>query len=274
MDLTETIETILAHRSVRTYRSDPLSEAHLQLLTEAMRRGPSSSALQTYTVILITEQDLKEQLSHLCGDQAYIAQCPLFIVTCVDLRRVEKVTIARDYPYRASDLRILLSATEDVTIAVQNASLAAQSLGLATVMIGGVLNGSREIAALLGLPSRVVPVLGLCVGYSDEDPKTIPPRPRLPKEVVFHRERYQLSEQEEAKLLDRHDHEVISSGFYHARHIPYAELLPGAATDPVGPDGYGWTEHVARKQARVWWEGATEKLWTDLEAMGLRLRRE
>ncbi|UCH25261.1 MAG: nitroreductase family protein [Trueperaceae bacterium] len=274
MELTETIETILAHRSVRTYRSESLSEAHLQLLTEAMRRGPSSSALQNYTVILITEQDLKEQLARLCGNQAYIAQCPLFIVTCVDLRRVEKAALARDYPYRASDLRILLSATEDVAIAVQNASLAAQSLGLATVMIGGVMNGSREIAALLGLPPRVAPLLGLCVGYSDEDPKVIPPRPRLPKEVVFHRERYQLSEREEERLLDRHDQEVISSGFYHARHIPFDELFPAASVDPVGPDGYGWTEHVARKQARLWWEGATEKLWEDFEAMGLRLRRE
>lgn len=270
-DANPTITTILAHRSVREFTDEPLSNGTIDILREAMQRGPSSSALQTYTVILVDDPEQRKRLQPHAGGQDFLAQCPLFIVGCADLRRVRNVTDERDYTYRASDLRILLSATEDLTIAMQNGSLAAQSLGLGTVMVGGVLNGSREIHQLLHLPQRVVPLLGLCVGHPVSDPRDWEARPRLPSRVTFHRNRFSLSDEEERLLLKQHDRQVMERGYYDGRRIPYEAIQNDELADPVADASYGWTEHVARKQSRLWWETAGPKVHADFAAMGLEL---
>lgn len=262
---TPTIETIAAHRSVRSFKTDPLDKDHIELLKEAMRRGPTSSALQTYTVVFVQKARTKQKIEGLAGDQCYISQCPLLIIACADLRRVKRATDARGYPYRAHDLRSLLAATEDLTIATHNASLAAQSLGLGTVMIGGVLNGAKEISTLLRLPLRVLPVLGLCVGYPAPDQVDLPPRPRLPASIVFHDDAYTLTEADEAELLEAHDQEIVEQDYYFGRQIPLSTIFSeDLAVMSEHSQPYGWTEHVARKQARQWWTEATPKLFRDL----------
>lgn len=269
---TPTIQTIAAHRSVRNFKPDPLVKDHIETLKEAMRRGPTSSALQTYTIVFVEDRKTKQEIEGFAGEQHYIGQCPLLIIACADLRRVKKVTDARGYPYRAHDLRSLLAATEDLTIATHNASLAAQSLGLGTVMIGGVLNGAGEISKLLRLPLRVVPVLGLCVGHPTPDQVDLPPRPRLPSSIVFHDNIYALTEADEKKLLEAHDQEMIEQGYYAGRQIPLSTIFAeGSAEVAEGAASYGWTEHVARKQSRQWWTGANPKFLQDLRELGLNV---
>ena len=267
--MNETIKTITNHVSVRRFKATPLSDDLLEMLKEAMRRGPSSSALQTYTIVLIQSPETKKTLQKYAGQQAFIMECPLVIVACADLRRVQNITLTRDYPYRASDLRTFITSIEDLTIALQNASLAAQSLGLGTVMLGGVLNGSREIAALLTLPQRVVPILGLCMGYPAEDQVDMELRPRLPRQVVFHEERFSLTDSGEQELLTQHDAEVVARRYYEGRRIPITAVSRVQTKDNVPDTAYGWTEHVARKQSRLWWEDASSKLYDDLWALGV-----
>jgi nitroreductase len=263
---TPVIETMLAHTSVRRFRPDAIPEAHVDLLVEAMRRAPTSSAMQTTTVVLVTDPAVRRSLRPHAGGQAWVAECPLFIVSSVDLRRNDEITRERGHVNRAGDLRVLISATEDIAIAMQNASLAAQSLGYGSVMIGGVLNGTREIAEVLGLPPRVIPLLGLCVGRPDVGRQD--PRPRIPRVVAFHRDHYRLTPEEERTALEIHDEEIIASNYYDGRRIPAADV--GLERDPVPDGAYAWREHVARKQARIWWDDATPKLWDDLRALGWR----
>lgn len=54
-------------------------------------------------------------------------------------------------------------ATVDVALAAQNAAVAAESLGLGIVYIGGIRNRSEEVAELLGLPYLAYPVFGMCL---------------------------------------------------------------------------------------------------------------
>jgi len=260
------LEVIAAHTSVRRFRPEPLPEMAIEALTAAMRRAPSSSALQTSTFVLVTDRAQRARLRPLAGGQAWVEHCPLFIVGSLDLRRLDEATRERGHVDRSGDLRLLISGTEDLAIALQNASLAARSLGFESVMIGGVLNGTREIATLLGFPPRVIPILGLCVGRADVPPQE--PRPRLPAEITFFRDRYSADGDEERRLRQAHDAEIIGRGYYVGRRIGADEV--GLHVDPVADDDYGWTEHVARKQARRWWEEATPKLRDDLIALGWR----
>lgn len=269
----DTICTLLGHRSVRAFSEAPLPDGVEATLREAMRRGPTSSALQTYAFVFVHDRAIRARIRPWAGDQVWVEECPLLIVACSDQRRIENVTTARGYPYRASDLRILVSSVEDLTIAMHNASLAAQSLGLGTVMIGGVSNGAKEIHELLGLPPRVVPLLGLCVGVPAASQRDLEARPRLPAELVFHDDRYGLTAEREAELLAEHDRAVVERGYYEGRRIDWGAIHDGpAGEDPVPDEAYGWTEHVARKQSRTWWRRFGPKLLHDLEAVGLRIR--
>ena len=81
----------------------------------------------------------------------------------------------------------LLVGAHDVGIAIQNAVVAAESLGLGTVDIGAVRIKCLEITKELNLPKYVIPMIGLCVGYPDDNPGL---KPRMPMKAVFFEDKY------------------------------------------------------------------------------------
>jgi hypothetical protein len=86
-----------------------------------------------------------------------------------------------------------IMATVDASLASQNATVAAESIGLGTVYIGATRNKAKELAELIQLPSHSYVVCGLVVGWPD--PKSNASiRPRLPQNVVAHLNRYNSSD--------------------------------------------------------------------------------
>ncbi|WP_233114344.1 nitroreductase family protein, partial [Aggregatibacter actinomycetemcomitans] len=77
----------------------------------------------------------------------------------------------------------------DTGIMSQNVLLAAESLGLGGVYIGSLRNEMEAVGKLLNLPEHCLPMVGMCLGYPNQDP---PSKPRLPKETLFFENRYQL----------------------------------------------------------------------------------
>lgn len=261
----DALGTILNHVSVRRFTAEPLCNEHIALMHEAIRRAPTSSAMQSTLYVTVTDNELLKAVRPHVGGQEFIETCGALIIGCMDLRHLDRVTAERGYPNRSSDFRLLITSLEDVSISVQNAALAAESLGLGTVMVGGTIDGATELVKLLNLPERVFPLLGLAVGWSSQP--LMPLKPRLPRPLVFHHNRYEATAEEEQALLAEHDREVIERGYYQDRHIGWDEIgMPGR--DGVTDEGYGWQEHAARKQARAWWNRATPKLIRDLKALG------
>ncbi len=264
------LSTVLSHASVRSFGPDPVPDDVEDALQAALVRGPTSSALHSYTHVVVRDPERKRRMALLAGNQRWIDQAPLLIVGCADLRRAREVTHAQGYAYTAHDLRMLISATADLTVGLQNASLTAQSLGYGTVMLGGVLNGSLEIAQELGLPERVVPLVGLSVGRPAAGHWPAP-RPRLPLQLLVRRETWSLDPDDEAALIERFDAQTRAARDFEGRRIPWPEMGVGGE-DPI-PDGdYGWREHTARKQGRASWRPQGAKVDVDLPAQGLRVR--
>jgi hypothetical protein len=85
-----------------------------------------------------------------------------------------------------------LVAAVDAALAAQNAVVAAESLGLATVYIGALRNDVVRVAEILGLPPGAVGVFGLCVGYATEAGAG-EVKPRLPQANVLHHDTYDAS---------------------------------------------------------------------------------
>jgi len=85
------------------------------------------------------------------------------------------------------NVELFLLGTIDATLAAQNATIAAESLGYGMVYIGGIRNNPQDVTDLLELPPLVYPVFGMCLGIPDQEPDI---RPRLPLAAVYHKEVY------------------------------------------------------------------------------------
>lgn len=236
--LTDSIATMTAHQSVRAFLPDPLPAGALDAILTAARSSPTSSNLQAYSVIVVTEPERKARLAELSGRQRFIAEAPVFLVFCADQWRLQYVCDRQGYPMVAQYLDAFVIAVVDAALAAQNAVVAAESLGLGTCYVGSIRNDIAAVCNLLGLPQRVMPVTGLSVGYAA--PWARPGlKPRLPARVTVHRERYSTEGLEEALL--EYDREMVEHGHYSGRQVS----LPGTA--PVPESEYGWLEHTARR---------------------------
>ncbi len=192
------IDQILAHRSVRGYRPDPLPEGALATIIAAAQSAATSSNLQTWSVVAVTDPAIKAQCAVMSGGQAHIEQCPVFLLFLADLARLDRVAVQENIPRAGNDtFEMFLCAAIDASLAAQNATVAAESLGLSTVYIGGMRNKPEELAALLTLPPACAVVFGLCVGYAAEGHGGSV-KPRLPQEAVLHQGHYDLEHQDEA----------------------------------------------------------------------------
>jgi nitroreductase len=194
--INDTTRTILQHKSVRRFLPEKLDAGTLELLVAAAQSAASSSNLQAWSVVAIEDADRKDKAAFLCGDQDFIRKAPLFLVFCADLDRLTSVSDQHQKPGEALQyLELVLLASGDAMLAAQNATIAAESLGLGACYVGGARNNPRELADLLGLPPRVVGLVGLAVGKPDPTaPGSV--KPRLPQSEVLHRETWDNEGQE------------------------------------------------------------------------------
>lgn len=234
-----TLECIHSHASVRHYKPDPLPDSLIEAVVAAGQRASSSSNLQLYSVVAVSEAAKRERLAILSADQDFIRQAPHFLVWCADLARLERACQLRGRTQVAGFTENFLMAAVDCALAAQNAALAAESLGLGICYVGALRNQPQEVINLLGLPRLVFPLFGMTLGWP-EKPGRI--KPRLPLRAVLHREAYNPGQDE---ALAEYDAAMIATGIYRGRQ----ETAPGRPEMPENE--YGWTEHSARRVAQA-----------------------
>lgn len=189
----ETIELMNNHRSIRKFKNTPVSRDRLLTIISAAQMASTSSNMQAYSIIHVTDANKKRELASLAGNQVYVETCPVFLVWCADLNRLKtacKLDPANEYIGTTENLIVSLV---DTALVAQNAAIAAESLGLGMVFIGGIRNKISEVAELLALPKLVIPVFGMCLGYPDQSPLR---RERLPGQVILHENVYDASQLE------------------------------------------------------------------------------
>lgn len=186
----DTLGSLLGHRSVRRYRADPLADHVVPTLVAAAQSAPTSSNLQLWSVVAVTDPARKARLAALAGDQEHVRTAPLLLVWLADVARARALGEREGVRLEATDyLETTVVAFLDAALAAQNAVVAAESLGLGTVYIGALRNHPAQVAAELGLPEGVVAVVGLVVGQPDPAGGERV-KPRLPQAAVLHAERY------------------------------------------------------------------------------------
>ena len=199
----EVIATLLNHRAVRAYLPRPLPEVTLETLLAAAQSASSSSNLHLWSVVAVTDPDIKQRLAELALDQRHIKEAPLLLLWVADLARL---TSLGEREARATEgldyLESFVTAAIDTGLAAQNACVAAESLGLGTCYIGAMRNHPEEVAELVGLPPTTMVLFGLVVGWPDPArPASIKPRPV--QETLLHHNRYNNAR--EAACVDDYD---------------------------------------------------------------------
>ncbi len=237
---TPTIELIRRHGSVRRYKPDPVAPDIIETLVVAAQRASTSSNLQMTSVVAVTDPAVRSRLAELCGGQAHVAQAPVFLAWCADLKRLDRACELRGYTQVTEYVENFLVAAVDVAIAAQNAALAAESLGLGICYIGSLRNNVAAVIELLRLPRLVFPIVGMTVGWPATPPVV---RPRLPLSAVLHWEHY--AEAPKDAELATYDRIMAATGIYQNRQVP----VPGR---PEQMEEYGWLEHSARRVAQAW----------------------
>jgi len=227
------LQLINQHGSCRAYTSDPLEVETVQAIVSAAQRASTSSNLQAFSVIAVTQAEKRARLAELTG-QGHVAQAPVFLTWCADLARLERVAELRGLQQNSAYIESFLTAVVDAALAAQNAALAAESVGLGICYIGSLRNKPREVIDLLKIPRLVFPVFGMTLGWPA---KTHRPRPRLGQEAILHWEEYNPDQDTALKAYDR---EMAATGIYNQRQVQ----IPGR---PGEMEDYGWLEHTARR---------------------------
>lgn len=181
--------TLLQRRSIRRYERQPIAPEQMQFIYEAIRNTPTSYNGQQFSVIDITDQQLKEQLYALTN-QKQIKTCSHFMAFCADFHKITVGAEAKDVdmPDFCHTVDGISVGTIDAALAMMSALVAAESLGLGACCIGYARTAAPDdFARLLNLPQRVMVVCGLALGIPRELPDL---KPKQPLDLVIHHDRY------------------------------------------------------------------------------------
>jgi len=238
-----TLDILLAHRSVRRFREGALPPGTVETLVAAAQSAPTSSNLQTWSVVAVEEPERKARLSVLAGDQAFIRQAPLFLIWLIDQQKLQSVARAQAREALAFDyLETFLLGAVDASLAAQNATVAAESLGLGATYVGGIRNRPADVAAEIGLAPHIFALVGMAVGWPDLG-AGLEVKPRLPQAAVLFREQYGWGERQAAAVAS---YNPRLRAFQGRQGLPEQDWTTVAVNRTAGPQSMAG-RHVLRE---------------------------
>lgn len=227
--LNQLIELIQKHRSIRHFEDRLLTDQQIKAIVESAQSAATSSFVQAYTIIGVKDKEKKKKLAELSGNQ-HVENNGHLLVFCGDFHRHELIA-----EMEKVDMHPALETTEsfmvaiiDAALAAQNAALAAESLGLGICYIGGLRNNLEEVSKLLNIPSFVIPLFGMTIGYPVNQSSQ---KPRLPFEHIYHEDEYESDDSVLKKQLEDYNNTIQQY---------YTERTNGKRTDT-------WTSQMAAK---------------------------
>lgn len=187
----DVFETLLSHRSIRKFQTTPVPVDVQEQIFNAAFRTASSRAIQNTSVIRVTDQAKRDALAQVCR-QPYTAQAPEFLVFIVDVARamriLEEKGVSPEAYVAAPTMDTYREAYTDACLLAQSTVVGAEALGLGTVLLGSILNDPTRTIEILEMPKYTFPVLGLLMGYPDQEPEL---KPRIPNNLRFMQNHYQ-----------------------------------------------------------------------------------
>lgn len=211
-------DTIHEHKSVRKYLEKDISHETIEKILSAGLRASSSGNMQSYSVIVTKDLELRKKLYEPHFQQSMVLEAPALLTFCADFHRMRLWLEQSKAPMNFDNFMSFMIGAIDAILASQNVALAAEAEGLGICYMGTTLASCDRIAEILELPENVVPVVGFSIGYPDESASN-PRRDRLPLKGLVHQEKYQDYSRDDIQSIY---HERESSGW--SRYMQDPEL--------------------------------------------------
>ncbi len=244
------IEAMMSRSSVRKFEKRRPSDEVIETVVRAGMQAPFAS--QLHSVLLSARPKAP-------------FGAPLWFTICADLHKLERFMKLRGWERVASDEAMLVFALQDAAYLAENMVIAAESLGMGSCFLGEAPFIADRVAEEFSLPPRVMPLVGLVMGYPSERE---PPRPRYPLECSFFKGKYpELSDDDIRGAMKAMDEGYLAQDYYRKAKARIA--LEDGRPDPFGWDDYSWTEHISRKWGQ--WLRDPEDLLGQLRARGFTL---
>lgn len=142
------IKEIVNRRSVREYKSDPVSDEQILEVIKAAQFSPSASDNHAIEFIVVKDQDTKNKLYGII-DQEFVKQAPVLIVLATDTSKTP-------------------CPLQDMSAAAANMLLQATALGLGSVWKNVRPEFADQVKSLLGIPSNFLLNIIVPIGYAKE----------------------------------------------------------------------------------------------------------
>ena len=154
------IEAIMTRTSVRAYTDSAVSEAQTETLLRAAMAAPTAVNKQPWRFVVIRDRALLDTIAANFQSMQMMRQAPMAVVVCGDM----KATLEGEaQAYWA----------QDCSAATENLLVAANAMGLGSVWCGVYPKSDRvaKFKELLSLPSEIIPLNCIAVGYPAEKPE-------------------------------------------------------------------------------------------------------
>ena len=161
--MNETMNALLERRSTRHYTAEPVSEEALQQILEAGLWAPTARNRQEVKIAVARDPEWRARFRAAFAEtdgrpnfSNFDFGCPVFLFLYGE----------KDFPY----------IEMDSGIAAENMAIAAQSLGLGTVIIGCIRDFLRSEAGApwrkdIGITEEDIFTVGLCIGHIERPTK-------------------------------------------------------------------------------------------------------
>lgn len=200
--MNDVIKLQLNHKSIRKFKDEQLPKEIIETLVNVARHTATSNFMQSYSIVCLSSQEKKQKLAEICN-QPYVAEASHVFIFVADQYRNRQIAVENSQETSVlHNMDRFMVAMTDAVLAAQNVNLAAESLGLGTVFLGSILNDNDKTSELLELPELTFAVLGLAIGYKDQEPQL---KPRLPQDIMFFEESYQTFDNYVEALKDYDD---------------------------------------------------------------------
>jgi len=170
------LELVKIRHSVRHYQKRPVEREKIELLIESVRLAPSASNSQPWTLIIVDDPVLKEQVAKATFSTAlsfnrFTLEAPVIAVLVIEKPRV--ITQIGGWLKRREFPLI------DIGVAAEQFCLQAVELDLGTCMLGWFDEG--KVKKLLSIPRGKRVGLLITLGYPDPN---YPVRPKTRKDAA------------------------------------------------------------------------------------------
>lgn len=174
-------------KTIRKYTTQEVSDSLLFRLLEEAEHTPTMGNLQLYSVVITRDDSKKQQLAPAHFNQPMVTTAPVVLTFCADTRRTSLWAEARKAHPGYDNFLSFLNAATDALLYCQSFCNLAEQEGLGTCFLGTTVYQPQSIIETLQLPSLVMPVATITLGWPDEDPAL---QDRLPLAGVIHLETY------------------------------------------------------------------------------------